>query len=100
MKNYNTGGYVYCPFANKWQVVLLTNCPQICVRKKNSRPGFLDVSFRNSTKLLTWIEFPKLYRLTSTSSFFALHKYFDTHFWGQCVMPGVVWWVVWAESPI
>jgi hypothetical protein len=29
-----------------------------------------------------------------------LREYFDTHFWGQCVMPGVVWWVVWAESPI
>ena len=34
--------------------------------------------------------------------FFALRKYFDTHFWGQYVMPGAVWWVVhvWAESPI
>jgi hypothetical protein len=42
--------------------------------------------------------FNKLYRLTS--SFFALRKYFKTHFWWQCVMPGVVWWVVWAESPI
>ena len=37
------------------------------------------------------IGFPKLYRLTS--SFFALHKYFDVQIWGQCVMPGVVWWV-------
>ena len=44
------------------------------------------------------IEFNELYRFTS--SFFALLKYFDTHFWWQCAMPGVVWWVVWAESPI
>ena len=29
------------------------------------------------------IGFPNPYRLTS--SFFALRKYFDTHFWGQCV---------------
>ena len=45
------------------------------------------------------IQCSTLYRLTS-SFFFALRKYFDTHFWWQCVMPGVVWWVVWAESPI
>ena len=35
------------------------------------------------------IGFPKLYRLTS--SFFALHKYFDMQIWGQCVVPGAVW---------
>ena len=40
------------------------------------------------------IGFPKLYGLTS--SFLSLRKYFDTHFRGQCVMPGFVhvWWVV------
>jgi hypothetical protein len=67
---------------------LLTHCHQKFVRKEISRPVFLDVSRG----------FNKLYRLTS--SFFALRKYFDTHFWWQCVMPGVVWWVVWAESRI
>ena len=51
----------------------MTHCPQICVRKKISRPGSRRKSIQCST----------LYRLTS--SFFALRKYFDTHFWGQCV---------------
>jgi hypothetical protein len=32
--------------------------------------------------------------------FLALRKYFDMQIWWQCVMPGAVWWVVWAESPI
>jgi hypothetical protein len=35
---------LYCPFAYKWRVILLTHCPQIFVRKEISRPGFLDVS--------------------------------------------------------
>jgi hypothetical protein len=43
------------------------------------------------------IVFNKLYRLTS--SFFVLRKYFDTHFWGQCVMPGVVWWLYGQNLP-
>ena len=38
------GRHVYCPFAYKWWVVLLTHCPQICVRKEVPRPGFLYVN--------------------------------------------------------
>ena len=33
------------------------------------------------------------------SSFFVLRKYFDTHFWGQRVMPGVVWWLYGQNLP-
>ena len=34
----------YCPFAYKWWLILLTHCPQICVRKEISRLGFLYLS--------------------------------------------------------
>ena len=46
----------YCLFAHKWQVVLVTHCPQIYIHDES-------------------IGFPTIYRLTS--SFFALRKYFD-----------------------
>jgi hypothetical protein len=74
---------------------LLTQCHQKCVRKEISRHGFLNV---NRYSVVHSIELRRV--------FFALRKYFDTHFswhfWWQCVMPGVAWWVVWlwAESPI
>ena len=68
---------------------LLTHCPQICIRKEISRSGFLDVN-----------RYSVVHSIDLRRVFFALRKYFDTHFWGQCVMPKVVWWVVWAESSI
>ena len=79
----------YCPFAPKWRVVLVDPLSPNLRTEGNFQARF---SQRKS------IGIPDPYRLTT--SFFALRKYFDTHFWGQCVMPGVVWWVVWAESPI
>jgi hypothetical protein len=57
---------LYCPFAYKWRVVLVTHCPQIYIRKEIYRPSFLDVnrySFRNSIDL--------------RRVFFVLRKYFD-----------------------
>jgi hypothetical protein len=69
----------YCPFAYKWRVILLTHCPQICVRKEISRPGFFEI------RLYSVVHSIDLRRV-----FLAFRKYFDKHFWGQCVMPGVV----------
>jgi hypothetical protein len=68
---------------------LLTHCHKICIRKEISRPGFLDVS-----------RYRVVHSIDLRRVFFALRKYFDVQIWWQCVMPGVVWWVVWAESPI
>ena len=51
------------------------------VRKEISGPGFLDVS-------------PIRHRLAS--SFYVLRKYFDTNFWWQLVIPGLVRWVLLA----
>jgi hypothetical protein len=40
------GGWLqlYCPFALKWWVILVTHCHQKCVQKEISRSGFLDVN--------------------------------------------------------
>ena len=81
----------YCLFAGKWRVVL--GDP---LSPNLHTEGNFPVRFSRRTS--KFIGFPKLYRLTS--SFLALRKYFDMQIWRQCVMPGVVWWVVWAESPI
>ena len=70
----------YWPFASKWRVVFVDPLSPNLHTEGNFQARF---SRRKS------IEFSKLYRLTS--SFFALCRYFDTHFWWQCVMPGVVW---------
>ena len=59
----------YCPFAHKWQVVFVDPLPSKMRTEGNFQARF---SRRNS------IQFPKLYR--ATSSFFALRKYFNTHF--------------------
>jgi hypothetical protein len=81
---------VYCPFAHKREVVFVDPMsPNLHMEGNFEAQRF---SRRKS------IEFNKRYRLTSR--FFALRKYFDVQIWGPCIMPGVVWWVVWAESPI
>jgi hypothetical protein len=35
----------YYSFAHKWKVFLFTHCPEICVRKEISRPGYLEVNW-------------------------------------------------------
>jgi hypothetical protein len=59
----------YCPFANKWEVVFVDPLPSKMRTEDNFPVRF---SRRKSIQCST------LYRLTS--SFFALRKYFDTHF--------------------
>jgi hypothetical protein len=59
----------YCPFAYKWQVVFVDPLPSKMRTEGNFQARF---SRRKS------IGIPNPYRLTS--SFFALLKYFDTHF--------------------
>ena len=74
----------YCPFARKWKVVFVDPLSSNLRTEGNFKARFPAGKS---------IGFNKLYRLTL--SFFAL-----LIFWVQCVMPGVVWWVVWAESSI
>ena len=71
--------WLYCSFAHKWEAVFVDPLSSNLRTEGNFQARF---SWRKSIQCST------LYRLTS--SFFALLKYFDTHFWGQCVMPGVV----------
>jgi hypothetical protein len=56
----------YCPFAPKWQVVFVDPLPSNLHTEGNFQTRF---SRRKSR------EFTELYR--ATSSFLALHKYFD-----------------------
>jgi hypothetical protein len=37
-----TRGLSVRSYSRKWRVILLTHCPQICVRKEISRPSFLN----------------------------------------------------------
>jgi hypothetical protein len=69
---------------------LFTHCPQICVWKEISRPGFLNVS------RYTVVRFIDLRRVFLRYVNISIRIFGD----GVSVMPGVVWWVVWAESPI
>jgi hypothetical protein len=57
----------------------MTHCFQKCVWKEVSGPSFLSVGrsgFRNPIDL--------------RRVFFVLRKYFDTHFWKQCFIPGLL----------
>jgi hypothetical protein len=67
----------YCPFAHNWQAFFVDPLPSKMRTEGNFQARFIR---RKS------IGFNKLYRLTS--SFFALRKFFETHFGWQCVMPG------------
>ena len=68
----------YCPFAYKWQVVFVDPLSPNLHTEGNFQVRF---SIRKSIQCST------LYRLTS--SFFALRKYLDTHFWGQVSCMGL-----------